>query len=160
MSTLTHGGMPSSEAYHWTKATYLRFGKIVCDLTSAGSDRRAKGYNDYYNMRRYFMAQEWDEKMRDLDIFRVANRHRPLQEILAEIREQIVRDKKPAEAAESSPMIPAWCEPLPAESGDDVWPEFDPTPSAPAAGSAAEIKIEPQVVLKTETVTVEQLSLF
>lgn len=154
---LTHGGMPESEAYHWTRATYQRFGKIVCDLTSAGSDRRERGYNDYYNMRRYFMAAEWDEKMRDIDIFRVANRHRPLQEILAEISEQVVRDKKPAAAVESSPMIPAWYEPLPPVSDeDDVWPEFDPTPSK----KTEEIKIEPKVVLKTPTVTVEQLSLF
>lgn len=100
------------------------------------------------------MADEWDKKMADLELFRAANRHRSIAEILSEISEQVVRDKMPSDAPASSPAIPAWCEILPPAPQDDAWPEFDPTPAA------AEVRIEPEVVLKTENITVEQLSLF
>lgn len=107
-SNLTHGGIPEADALHWNHDTYQRFGRIVQFLASSNPDHRRKGYIDYHEMHRYFMKDEWDNLIRELDLFRIAHRHLKISDLLLAISKDLVENGFPAQAAEVSAEIPLY----------------------------------------------------
>ena len=103
---LTHGGFPENEALHWNDDTYQQFGEIVFLLSSGKSENRQKGYQGYYELRRRFMANEFDSKMEELDKFRAQRNARPIQDILWEIGSEITIEKKPRETVPVPVIMP------------------------------------------------------
>lgn len=105
---LTHGGIPEADALHWNHETYQRFGRIVQFLASSNPVHRRKGYVDYHEMHRHFMAAEWDNLIRELDLFRIAHHHLKISDLLLAISKDLVEKGFPAQAAEVSAEIPPY----------------------------------------------------
>lgn len=105
-AALTLGGLPESETLHWNEEIYQRAGEIIKNLASGNQDRRRQGYIDFHEMRRHFMAAEWDDKIRQLDFFRVANRHPKIADVIERIRLELITTGHVAAAAEIASDIP------------------------------------------------------
>jgi hypothetical protein len=68
---LTHGGLPESEAWHWSDpARCQEFGRIVFLLQSSDKRDRKTGYQDFYEFKRHFMVDEFDSFVAKLDAYR------------------------------------------------------------------------------------------
>jgi hypothetical protein len=78
---LTHGGLPEDQAQHWTDANKKKLGNIVMMLQST-VDLRKKAYIDFYEMKRYFFVEEWDQFILILNTFRKDQGFGTMQELL------------------------------------------------------------------------------
>lgn len=110
-SKYTHGGIPEAEALHWNKETYQRLGKIIFHLTKGDAGSRRRGYIEYHEFHRHFMKDEWESKIRDLEIFRAANGNKSIADILSGINQEFIGLKTPQDTNADSPDIPEYSEP-------------------------------------------------
>ncbi len=105
ISKYTIGGFPQSEAWEMTPARYKEFGEICVLLCSAKVQDRRRGNSRYYDFRRYFMKQFWDELISCLDIYRMHRGHKPISDIVAEIDREF-KCWNPSESIPSSIDLP------------------------------------------------------
>ncbi len=93
----------------WDHDTYQALGRIVEKLVSARAETRGTGYEYYHALRRDFMmcgeVRLFEECIERLDAWRAKNGHRCVRGIVAEIGAEIVRHRKPLEAAAESPAM-------------------------------------------------------
>lgn len=92
-SKYTFGGMPLSDAKHWDDETKKELGSIVYKITSGKSKLRLEGHNEYYEFKRFFTREEWDEYVDALERYRESLGHRRVGDIVREIGKQLVKDK-------------------------------------------------------------------
>lgn len=69
-SKLTFGGLPEESALEWNSDTYLKLGSIVRDLMSGKSDLRQKGVIAFFELKRLFMRETFEEYLCKLDSYR------------------------------------------------------------------------------------------
>jgi hypothetical protein len=96
----TFGGLHESEALHWNAETLQQFGHIVFLLSGASAEDRKKGRNEFYEFKRHFMEDEFNDKVVALELFRMEHNVKGLFELLEEIGDQLVEKQiLPAEAS-------------------------------------------------------------
>jgi hypothetical protein len=102
----THGGLPEDQAWHWNNDTYQKLGHIVFLLNSNDSRERQNGYNEFFAMRRMFMSHEWDAQIKCIDDFRKEKGHKPIHEIVALARSQMIDFGHTLPEPQGNPAIP------------------------------------------------------
>jgi hypothetical protein len=105
----TFGGVPEAEACHWNEKTFQEFGHIVFLLSGSKVEDRRKGYYNFYEFKRRFMENEFNEKMIELEVFRLEHRAKGIYDLLEEIGEQII-EKQMLSAEESRVDISSFVE--------------------------------------------------
>jgi hypothetical protein len=90
-STLTHGGLPASQAYKWTDVSTLRaFSGIIEMLYSFDPKRKILGYTEYFEFKRHFFIEEWDAMMDRLNEFRANLKKETIEELLESVRKEMI----------------------------------------------------------------------
>jgi hypothetical protein len=102
----THGGLPEDQAKHWDKETYQELGRIVVKLATGTAIEQHEAQKDYWRLKRYFMAEEFDTLINRLDEYRVERGFTPIGIMIDNVAEQIVANKKVVEPNETLPDIP------------------------------------------------------
>lgn len=109
----THGGIPVDKALHWNDETYRRIGDIVYRLMSGNAASAQKAHNDFYEMRRHFIKEEFDDTIAELDAFRAKRNMPGVIEMIVKVQKQIVTLKQVVRIEQVSPEIPAFTPPAP-----------------------------------------------
>lgn len=102
----THGGLPEDQAKHWDKETYQELGRIVVKLATGTAIEQHEAQKDYWRLKRYFMADEFDSMISRLDEFRVERGFIPVETMIGNVTEQVIVNKGIVEPNETSPDIP------------------------------------------------------
>ena len=104
----THGGLPDSEALHWDGDTYHKMGVIVYLLMSGNSKKAAEGYREFYELKRLFMAEEFDRLINSLDDFRREKNMVTLSAMVEAVGNKIVESGE-IKSIDSQPEdLPVW----------------------------------------------------
>jgi hypothetical protein len=131
---MTHGGLPESEALHWNDETRQQIGQVVFMLVAGSKDKSKQGYIKFYQLKRKFMADEFDGFILRLDAHRKEKGFTTLSDMVAAVGRKLIA------------------------SGDTV--DFDEQPTGPVEPEAVrryEIITPPLPVIHHEA---EQMSLF
>ena len=95
---LTWGGMDSSKALTWTVEAKQQFGGIIYRLYCHDSKMRYEGYTRFYDLRRYFVPEVWNEGLKEIEDYRAGCGVQSLHNMLTEIREQLTKNGYPLPA--------------------------------------------------------------
>lgn len=85
----TWGGIPETEAFEWNDHTKKQLGAIIGDIHSGNPARQKKGYIDYYELKRHFMVNVWDEFIDRVDNFRVQKGFLRVEAMVREIGKRV-----------------------------------------------------------------------
>jgi hypothetical protein len=102
----THGGFPTSQALHWNKETYQRLGKIIVSMMTGTPEVAKRAYCEYYELKRYFLADEFEEKINELDRFRKNLGAETVHNVLEIIKEQLIVNGDLEFNINQQPIIP------------------------------------------------------
>lgn len=91
----THGGFPASEAWCWNEKTSQKLGSIIYNLMSTKSEEKKRGYIDYYEFKRHFIAREFQNKIKELEKFRKENNNESIHSLLETVRLYFLKNTTP-----------------------------------------------------------------
>lgn len=86
----THGGFPEYEALHWNDETRQQLGQIVFLLVAGNGKKAKQGYIEFYQLKRQFMAEEFDGFVSQLDAHRKSKCFPLLRSMVDAVAGQIV----------------------------------------------------------------------
>jgi hypothetical protein len=85
MLPTTWSGQPAETAWHWNPETYQKLGNIVYLLSTGKAEARTTAYNEYINLKRWFIVEEFEAYIDKLEIEQKKRDAKPLREIMEEI---------------------------------------------------------------------------
>lgn len=98
----TIGGHAVSD--EWTDENAQRLGGIVKNLMSSVAAERRTGYIEYFELRRNFTGEAWDQMINLLEDHRLKTGHRSIAVMISEIRESLIKTGTVAPMIEIKPM--------------------------------------------------------
>jgi hypothetical protein len=85
----TCGGLPENQAATWNTETNQRLGSIIFRLYSEKKNDRIAAYADFYDMRRLFMRDPWNEQLKKLDEHRISKGAPTLESMLEKVDREL-----------------------------------------------------------------------
>lgn len=98
MEQLTFGGLPASQSYKWTNENKNKLAHLLHRI-AYGKDKKA--YIEFYEFKRHFLPDIWENTMLLLAKWRIENNWKPVEEFLDEMKKLMI------EQGEVPPVDPA-----------------------------------------------------
>lgn len=92
--------------YEWNAVTYQMLGNIVFLIMSGKAEKRREGYIRYFELKKDFPEEEFNSMILELDNYRREHNHRPVIELIDEIRVQIIDKGLPSDSKPEYAVIP------------------------------------------------------
>ena len=105
---LTFGGYPESEALHWDGKTYHKIGTIVYLLMSGNAKKAQAGYQEFFELKRHFMEDEFDATIKNLDDHRRDKGFKTLTEMVDLVGKKIVENGEVIDIEKQPEDIPTF----------------------------------------------------
>lgn len=105
-SKFTHGGMDQSEAFHWDTTTYTQLGDIVFKLMSGRAELRKKAEQEYWQLKRFFMKDEFEDYIKKLDHYRIELGFSTITALIELVQTQEVVQKTVLQLPPENPVMP------------------------------------------------------
>lgn len=91
MTKLTHGGL--KEPWFWEDRTYKMLGEILFKLCAGDSKKRREAYISFYEMKRHFYSEVFENYIERLDMFRIGEGFTTMRELIKIARSEMVELK-------------------------------------------------------------------
>lgn len=84
MSNYTHGGLPAEQARMWDKSSLQELGDILYMLLMGKPEERRKAVCRYWELKRHFIKEDFEDYIYVLDAYRKRNGHVPLETLITD----------------------------------------------------------------------------
>lgn len=84
----TWSGQPEELAWHWTPENCQKLGHVIQLLKSGTAERREQAYQEFIEIKRWFVEEEFDDYLNRLEDFQVSMGGEPLRKVMEEIQRQ------------------------------------------------------------------------
>jgi hypothetical protein len=102
----TVGGYPASEARVWDKCSYQELGEIIHLLSKGLKESRRKAVGKYFEMRRYFIKEVFEDYVDALDQMRVEKGFPKVRDEIDAVRHELIKYGSPTDMSPKPEYLP------------------------------------------------------
>jgi hypothetical protein len=88
----TWSGQDEKDAWHWCHETNQKLGNVIYLIATGTAANRTKAYDEFIDLKRWFLVEEFDACIENLDTYRKSRGAKPLLVMI----EEIYKEKNPA----------------------------------------------------------------